>query len=121
MNVRTHRPGRLPALGLLAAIALLGADARAQNWPPVPGTWRFAVKSVTTTATRLDSGSPREYFCVHNNGSATLYVGFDSAVTAATGWPVNPGETLPTHSSAGAQVYGIAASGTLDVRVLEVW
>jgi hypothetical protein len=49
-----------------------------------------------------------------------VYVGGSSGVTTATGTPVNPGDSaLCWQVNAGEQVWGILASGTLSVKVLE--
>jgi hypothetical protein len=76
--------------------------------------------SVGTTATRLDnSGNNAQSLAVYNAGSATVYVG-GSDVTTANGIPVaatswGPGMDLKP----GDALYGIVASGTHEVRVIE--
>lgn len=81
--------------------------------------------AVGTSATALD-GTDRAGFMVRNFGSATVFLGA-SNVTTATGWPVLAGEvwTPPriVHDqllSRGSEhrLYGIVASGTVDVRVI---
>ena len=84
----------------------------------------FGAITVTTTATIILPANGRRRSClINNNGSAILYIGFDSTVTSVTGMPVlaggfwiNSGET----DAFRGVIYGIAASGTLDVRFEEV-
>lgn len=78
--------------------------------------------SVTTGATRLDTiegGSNRVVSCaVYNNGTATVYLG-GSGVTAAAGYPLGAGlhMSFPLDSTDG--LFGVAATGTVEVRVVE--
>jgi len=63
----------------------------------------------------------RRSVLLKNNGSAIVYVGFDSSVTSSNGFPLMPQDTMEiggTIVSRGASIYGIAASGTQDVRYL---
>jgi hypothetical protein len=107
---------------LVAALLLLAEPASSTVYDSPPaGVWDYHAVSVGTSAVRLDRHPARNYVHVRNNGTTTLYVGFDSAVTTATGWPVPPGSELPLRLAPTVPVYGIAASGTLDVRVLEVY
>jgi hypothetical protein len=55
---------------------------------------------------------------LYNNGSATVYVGA-SGVTTSTGIPLAPGAALTLNTT--AAVYGIAASGTQTIGVLETF
>ena len=80
--------------------------------------------TVATTATRLDStgdtdGIAGSSFAAHNNSAVTVYVG-GSDVTTANGFPVPAGTSLSDDElpPAGAY-YGIVATGTAEVRVLE--
>lgn len=88
----------------------------------------MAVKStavtVATTATRLDSSESDSVtgsaVAVYNNGAATVFIG-GSGVTTTDGSPVAAGSWGPGMDlSDGEAVYGIVASGTVEVRVLEV-
>lgn len=110
-------------LAALAALLLAcPAYAIPFEFPAGPGVYRSVAKTVTTAATRLDSSAAqRQFVYVRNNGTAVLYVGFDNTVTTSTGWPVNPGETLPMKIGPSVTVFGIVASGSLDARVLEVF
>lgn len=49
--------------------------------------------------------------------TVTLYLG-DAAVTAATGWPLAAGATLPITLDAGERLYAAVATGTTVVPVL---
>jgi hypothetical protein len=77
--------------------------------------------SVTNTQTALDQNTAgARSLLVKNRGSVAVYVG-PSTVTTGTGFQLDPGESLsvdvPTH---GAGLYGITASSTARVDVLEV-
>jgi hypothetical protein len=58
---------------------------------------------------------------VKNNGtSAILYLGYTVAeATTGNGYPIGPGESIGIDVGSGATVYGRAASGTIDVRLME--
>lgn len=75
--------------------------------------------SVGTTATLLsdaDSGWIERLFT--NVGSASVYIGNEN-VTTATGTPIAAGGSFAEAIFSG-RVYGIVASGTEEVRVMEV-
>lgn len=80
--------------------------------------------TVTTTATRLDSDNDNDdaqvgqAFCLYNNGAATVYIG-GSGVTTAAGYPLAAGEHMTFDVSNADLTFGIVASGTVEVRVLE--
>jgi len=76
--------------------------------------------SVTTTATALPASalSGRRALWVYNNGSATVYLG-SAAVTTAAGFPLGAGQSVSLEIGSLA-LYGRAASGTIEVRVLEI-
>lgn len=75
--------------------------------------------SVGASATLIAAAAAsRKGLVVANNGSATVYLGL-SGVTTAAGLPLVAGEKAVFSADfvfAGA-LYGIAASGTCDVRV----
>lgn len=70
----------------------------------VPGTALAGRQSIVIKALR--------------SNTATVYVGA-TGVTAATGYPLDPGETLPGDFSASAGIFAIAASGTQTLATLE--
>lgn len=81
--------------------------------------------TVTTDATRLDGTSDLDDsisgqgIAVFNNGEATVYLGGPS-VTTSTGVPVTAGTWGPGFDlSVSDALYGIVASGTVEVRVIE--
>lgn len=80
--------------------------------------------SVATTATRLDTVDETDSVfgssvAVHNNGAATVFVG-GSSVTTAAGFPVAAGTSVSLDVQTAEGLWGIVASGTVEVRVLEV-
>ena len=81
-----------------------------------------SMKTVGSNATKLPT-SPMRYrraIAIYNNSSSvTLYIGFDSAVTVSTGWPLPPGASIPFDMTAEIEIYGVAISN-VDVRILEL-
>lgn len=74
--------------------------------------------SIGTSAAQIVLGrSSREALLVQNLGTADLYVG-GSTVTTANGVKVAAGSAMG-FSDFNGPLYGISASGTLDVRYLE--
>ncbi|KKK67247.1 hypothetical protein LCGC14_2955960 [marine sediment metagenome] len=55
---------------------------------------------------------------ITNKGAETLYIG-GSDVTVVNGTPIEPSEKYPMDLAEKALVYGITASGNVDVRSLE--
>ena len=55
----------------------------------------------------------------NNHVSNILYIGDDSTVTAANGFPLEPGEFIE-FDDFGGPVYAIASAAGTDVRYLEV-
>lgn len=77
---------------------------------------------VGTTATLLvpTALTDRSGIIVKNNGSGTLYIGFTAGeATVAGGYPLTANESMGMDIAAGAEVYGVADAGTIDVRILE--
>ena len=63
----------------------------------------------------------RRNILIKNVGSVIVYIGWDSSVTASNGFPINPQGSLELSGgfvSRKPAVYGIAASGTGEVRYL---
>lgn len=83
--------------------------------------------AVGTTATALFAvNGHRRSAWIHNNGSATIFVG-GASVTTGTGLPIPAGEKLPLYSgyedtiSASSALYGVAAAlqvAPADTRIL---
>lgn len=88
-----------------------------RNEAPTVSGGAYGAVSVTTAATLIrPSAAGRANVMVKNNDPAlVLYVGFDSSVTTATGFPIGPGEAVWWGDYTGA-VYGIAPSATIDTR-----
>lgn len=83
---------------------------------------------VASTATEIVAQNKRRIaLTIKNNGSNTVYIEKTNAVTTSNGLPLAPGEELkfsmdgenfqffPRNS-----FWGVVASGTEDVRVLEI-
>jgi len=69
-----------------------------------------------------DANNARRGIQVYNNGNVIIYVGPNSNVTPSTGIPLLPQslyETSGEKQGWRGTVYGIAASGTADVRYFE--
>lgn len=75
--------------------------------------------TVADTATQiLAVDKDRRKFALHNDtGANTVFIGYDSSVTTSTGIPLAGGETWKETETVEGAVYGIVASGTVDVRV----
>lgn len=79
--------------------------------------------NVGVAATPLDTAAKTDdqsgsAIAVYNNGSATVFLG-PAAVTVATGFPLAAGSSMTWPLQAGDRLYGIVASGTVEVRVGE--
>lgn len=63
----------------------------------------------------------RRTVIIYNNGTAIVYLGFDSSVTTSNGIPLLPQSSMELggkNVSRKTAIYGIAASGTQDVRYM---
>lgn len=84
----------------------------------------YGASSVVSTAggTAIVSNlTQRRRILIRNNGTAIVYIGFDSSVTTSNGFPIMPQDSLELggeFASRKPAIYGIAASGTQDVRYL---
>lgn len=65
--------------------------------------------------------SDRKGVIVKNNSTnGILYIGFSqSQTTSATGYPLAKGEALALDLGAGATLWAVSSSGTVDVRIIE--
>ena len=90
---------------------------------PLRGVFLTTAVSVGTTATALPASNlanRRSIIVYNNDASADLYIG-GSAVTTSTGVPVSAGSYSPPVDAGNSMtLYGIVASGTVNVRVLEM-
>tara|TARA_R110002096_G_scaffold108964_2_gene238494 strand:+ start:3394 stop:3801 length:408 start_codon:yes stop_codon:yes gene_type:complete len=63
----------------------------------------------------------RRAISVMNNSTAdTVYVGFDPAMTTATGWPLSAGACISFDLNGGVLLYGVSSGSSTDVRILEL-
>lgn len=78
--------------------------------------------NVTNAATLLAAANDnRRSVQFQNMGTATVYVGGGTAVSTTHGWPIIGAATWPAQPyPLGGPWYGIVASGTVAVRVLEL-
>jgi hypothetical protein len=85
--------------------------------------WSVSTASITTVASQVvPSGlSDRNGLVIKNfNSTGILYVAETSGkATSAAGYPIGPGESLAFDLVAGQEIWGVASSGTIDVRLAE--
>jgi hypothetical protein len=78
----------------------------------------YANVTVAVTATViLAANTSRANLLIQNLGGANLYIGNDSSVTTANGIEIPPNGTITL--TVDDDIYGISASGNLDVRYFE--
>lgn len=77
-------------------------------------------RSVATSATALPASAlaARRVLWIYNNGTATIFLG-PAGVTTSNGFPLLPGQSISMEVGA-LVVYGIAASSTVEARVMEI-
>lgn len=78
-----------------------------------------AVSVGTSTTALAAAKATRVSLRIHNAHSATIYVQYGAAATAAGGFPLAAGASMEERDYTGA-VNAIVAAATADVRVLEV-
>lgn len=109
----------------LASVSIVGADA-ADNYGILMDTTPRLLIPVS-----LDGQSNISVVNANAAGGATLYVGFKSSITATNAatigvsdpnaaTPVPPGGSIGLSVTAGLSVYGVASSGTVDVRIIQL-
>lgn len=78
--------------------------------------------TVTTTAAQVLASplASRTSVIIQNEGSANVYVGFDNTVTASNGIKISKASSATLDVGTAATIYMIAASGSQDVRFLEI-
>lgn len=89
-----------------------------------------AVVSVTSTSSGgqviLNPRTRRSSVIIRNEGTATVFIGGASpdadgtSLTMSTGFPLDADQSLSFDDLTGP-LYGVVASGTADIRVLEVY
>ena len=108
----------------LPGSAALGAKVQMAGQPVGSGAFATALASVGTSATQIVAaragaiGTGRIAVMLYNNGSQAVFIG-GSGVTSATGLPLGPGGSLTLNTT--AAVYGVTASGTVNVGALETY
>lgn len=84
------------------------------------GSKTFADPAPTSTAASvLAANTSRKSCTIQNVGTVDVYLGKDNTVTTTNGLKLAAGDTLTDDVSTDAW-WGITASGTADLRVLEV-
>ena len=73
--------------------------------------------TVTTSPTLLISADDQNRICYLHTTSGSTYLG-DSAVTSSSGLHVPNNQTIEIHLPLGETLYGVAGTGTTNVRVL---
>lgn len=109
---RTHLPA--DADGLLVN---LGAN---NDVTLAKGSKTFTDPAPTSSAASIvAANASRKSVTIHNAGSVTVYLGSTSGVTTSNGVPLAPNATMSDEASTDAW-YAITASGTGDLRIVEV-
>lgn len=100
------------------AVELVDGSFAQQNFSAAPGTLVGGKIGVTGTAAEIVAFNPgRVSVLLHNLGGSVVYVG-GPEVTTANGYPVPGGSWVELATT--SAVHGVASSGTLDVRFLEL-
>lgn len=73
----------------------------------------------TATALPVTALKGRKTILITNNTDEKLYLG-DSSVATNTGLPIELGQTFAADITENIVIYGIVASGTSDIRVMEL-
>lgn len=86
---------------------------------------KYGKVSVGIAATELKVGTAmipgRTGLMIANNEeTAAVYIGTDDDVTTANGFSISPGEHVFLKLVPGQQIFAIGASGTLDIRIIEI-
>lgn len=99
---------------IILAVALTAAAASAR------ATVYTRQVTVLATATRLDANTSGETVLLINQGAGSVFVGGSSAVTTGTGAEIKTGTSLSITLGPSDVLYGIVASTTYRVDVLEI-
>lgn len=83
---------------------------------------KHSQETVTTTAAQVLATplSGRREVTIQNEGTANVYMGFNNTVTSANGLKISKASSATFMIPAGVNIYMIAASGSQDVRFLEL-
>lgn len=87
------------------------------------GPFRTTKVVVGTTPVALPSGSRlerRRTIAIANEGSSKLYIAHGSGVAAADAFPIANGGSLSFDLMAHQNIWAMTATGTADVRIIEI-
>jgi hypothetical protein len=89
--------------------------------PDAYDVFKVTQENVTSTAAQIASTSlsGRIHMVVQNLGSADIYIGETSGVSAGDGLKIPKGSSLDMGFGASATVYAITSTGTSDIRIAE--
>lgn len=73
----------------------------------------------TAAASIVAANTARRAVTIHNAGAVTVYLGKDNTVSTSNGFPLGVGSSMSDDVSTDAW-WAITASGTGDLRVIEV-
>ena len=80
-------------------------------------------ETVTAAAAQIVDGADelaaRKYLLLYNNGTKDVFIG-QTGVTVASGFPLAPGAMLEARIGAAVDVFAISASGSQNVRTLQL-
>jgi hypothetical protein len=120
----TWNIGSVASLPALAAGSNTVGNVGVNNNPVGSGAFATSHASIGTTAAQIVAartgapGTGRIAVTLYNAGSATVFYGA-SGVTATTGMPLPAGSAATLDTT--AAIYGIAASGTQTLGVMETF
>jgi hypothetical protein len=78
---------------------------------------KSAAVTLTTSPTLLIAADDQNRICYLHSTSGSSYLG-DSSVTSSSGLHLPNNQTIEIHIPLGETLYGVAGSGTTNVRVL---
>jgi hypothetical protein len=78
---------------------------------------KSAAVTLTTSPTLLIAADDQNRICYLHSTSGSSYLG-DSSVTSSSGLHLPNNQTIEIHLPLGETLYGVAGSGTTNVRVL---
>ncbi|MHA1664274.1 MAG: hypothetical protein ACTSVW_00360 [Candidatus Njordarchaeales archaeon] len=111
-DTTSTRPVSFPPSSTVQAVSALTTAASGTT---------FAITVTTSTTQLLTSNTSRKGFAVV--GNAEWYLGFGTTLTTANGFKLSANQSY-TDSGQGVytgEVWGIVASGTANIRVIETW
>jgi len=92
-------------------------------YQPVDGPNVYGTISVGTTPVELKIGasalSERKVIVIQSLGSR-IYLGYDNSVTVSNGMEMSKRQVLFLEVGEHVQVFAVASSGTIDVRIQEL-